>query len=330
MIISKSPLRISFVGGGTDLRAFYEHHPGMVVSTAINKYIYICIHKHFDGSKFLLKYSRVEEGKDVNKIKNDLIREAMKLTGVSGVEIVSMSDVPAKGTGLGSSSSFIVGLLNALYAYKGEHHSPEDLARKACQIEIEILGKPIGKQDQYIAAYGGLKTIVFHKNEKVEISEIPISHEKRSELDSDLILFYTGKTRESGSILKHQKANTKNKLDSLLKMRIMAEKMAEHLSNNQLDKFGELLHKNWLEKKQLAEGITNPKIDYFYEKAIENGAIGGKICGAGGGGFLLFYCPKEKQEKVRQALSDSSDLEETKFGFESEGSKIIYNNYDNL
>jgi len=317
-------LRISFVGGGTDLEAFYRHTPGMVVSTAIDKYIYICVKKHFDGGSFLLKYSEIEEGTDINKIKNDLIREAMRHTGVVGVEIVSMSDVPVTGVGLGSSSSFIVGLLNALYAHKGEYKSPEELAKDACKIEIEILGKPIGKQDQYIAAYGGLRSLAFHKSEKVVSKIIPMEEGQKKELDSNLLLFFTGKTRQADTILKKQRANTGKKLDPLERMRNMAKKMGERLSNNRLDQFGELLHENWLEKKQLAGGITDPNIDMLYQKAIDAGALGGKICGAGGGGFFLFYCLKEKQNAVRDALSE---LEEMTFNFEPTGSKIIHNTF---
>lgn len=321
MIISKTPLRISFVGGGTDLKSFYQHQQGMVISSAINKYIYICVHKHFDGNSFLLKYSKTETGNDVNKIKNDLIREAMKMTGVTGVEIASLSDVPASGTGLGSSSSFTVGLLNALYAYKGVQKSAEELAQQACKIEIDILGKPIGKQDQYIAAYGGLKKFTFNSDEKVDIEEIPISEEKRKEFDSNLLLFYTGKTRDANKILSKQKANTKNKMESLMKIRNLVEIAKNQLLGGELDKIGELLHHNWLEKRQLAEGITDSEIDYFYQKAIDNGAIGGKLCGAGGGGFLLLYCAKENQNKIRQALTD---LKEMPFNFESGGSQIIH------
>lgn len=321
MIITKTPLRISFVGGGTDLRDFYRHQPGMVVSTAIDKYIYICIHRHFDGSMFLLKYSKTEEGKDVNKIKHPLFREAMKLTGVNGIEITSMSDVPVAGTGLGSSSSFTVGLLNALYAYKGEHKSAEELAKKACQIEIDILNEPIGKQDQYIAAYGGLKAFTFKQNEGVDVEEIPIADDKKKELDSNLLLFYTGKVRKAHTILTKQKANTKDKMKSLIKMGNLAKTMKEYLTNYQLDKIGELLHINWLEKRRLAEGITDPEIDSLYQKAVDNGALGGKICGAGGGGFLLFCCQKENQNKIRKALNN---LKETPFNFEPRGSKIIH------
>lgn len=321
MIISKTPLRISFVGGGTDLRDFYRHQPGMVVSTAIDKYIYICIHKHFDGSSFLLKYSKVEEGSDINKIKHPLFREAMKLTGVNGVEITSMSDVPVTGVGLGSSSSFAVGLLNALYAYKGEYKSAEKLARGACKIEIDILGGPIGKQDQYIAAYGGLKAFTFNPNEGVDIEGIPITDDIKKELDSNLLLFYTGKTRKAHTILTKQKANIKDKMKSLIKMRNLAKATKEHLINYRLDKIGELLHTNWLEKRQLAQGITDLEIDSLYQKAIDNGALGGKICGAGGGGFLLLYCKKENQNKVRKVLNN---LKETSFNFEPRGSKIIH------
>ncbi len=323
MIISKTPLRISFVGGGTDLGEFYKRHPGMVVSTTINKYIYICVHKHFDGRRFLLKYSEVEEGSDINKIKNSIIREAMRLTGVNGAEIVSMADVPTGGTGLGSSSSFAVGVLNALYAYKGEYKSAEELADDACKIEIDILGKPIGKQDQYIAAYGGLKAITFQKNERVKIEEIPILKKQLEELDSNLLLFFTGKTRSADDILTKQKANTQDKLGSLIKMRNLVEEMKDCLTNSHLNKFGELLHKNWLEKRQLAPGITSPETNSYYQKAIDNGALGGKICGAGGGGFLLIYCNKKNQNKVRKTLAG---LEEMPFGFEEEGTKIIFNN----
>jgi len=322
MIISKTPLRISFVGGGTDLKSFYKHSPGMVLSTAINKYIYIAVHKHFDGKSFLLKYSKLEEGQNINKIKNNLIREAMKLTKVNGVEIVSMSDVPVSGVGLGSSSTFTVGLLNALYAYKGKHKSTEELAREACKIEIDILKKPIGKQDQYIATYGGLREIIFQKNGIVRTKEISIDENQKKGLDSNLLLFYTGKTRSANTILTKQKANTKNKLESMTKMRDLVKKMKKYLDNNELDEVGQLLHENWLEKRQLAQGITDPWIDSTYQKALDNGALGGKICGAGGGGFLLVYCKKENQNRVRRALKD---LEETPFSFEPSGSQIIHN-----
>jgi len=322
MIISKTPLRISFVGGGTDLESFYKYEPGMVISATINKYIYICLHKHFDGSRFLLKYSKIEEGNKIDKIKNEMVREPMKLTKINGVEIVSMSDVPVSGIGLGSSSSFAVGLLNALYCYKDKHKSAEELAKDACKIEIDILKKPIGKQDQYIAAYGGLREIIFQKDGKVKTTVITMEENKKNDFDSNLLLFYTGKTRKADTILIKQKDNTKTKLESLIKMRDLAKEMKKCLINNRLDDIGYLLHQNWLEKRQLAQGITNPWIDSIYQKAINNGALGGKICGAGGGGFFLFYCKKENQNRVRHALRG---LEETPFGLESNGSQIIHN-----
>ncbi len=323
MIISRTPLRISFVGGGTDLKEFYRHQPGMVISAAINKYVYIGVHKHFDGSSFLLKYSEVEEGRDVNAIKNNLIREAMKLADVTGVEIVSMSDVPSTGTGLGSSSSFVTGVLNALYAYKGVKKSPEELAKDACKIEIDILGKPIGKQDQYIAAYGGLNKITFRPDDSVEVKKIKMPGNKLKELDSNLMLFYTGKTRSADVILKEQKANTAQKMESLLKMRDFADELKGYLNKGQLEKFGDFLNKNWVEKRKLANGITDEKINSYYEKALLSGALGGKICGAGGGGFLLFYCDKKKQNDVKKSLAG---LEEMAFKFEPDGSRIIFNN----
>jgi len=321
MIITRTPLRVSFLGGGTDFKDFYEKYGGEVVSSAINKYIYICVHKHLDGKKFLLKYSKVEEGEDVNKIEHDLIRECMKMTGVFGVEIVSMSDVPTTGIGLGSSSSFTVGLLNALYAYKGESKSAEELAQKACEIEIDILNRPIGKQDQYIAAYGGMRRFVFLENGQVKTSEIVLSKEKRDEFDSSLLLFYTGNCRSSSNVLSEQKANIPEKEQSLLKVKKMAEDGFDFLSSGNLDKIGGLMLQNWTEKKQWARLISNDKINIDYQKAVDAGALGGKICGAGGGGFFLFYCAKEKQDNVRKALSD---LKEFEFCLEPKGSIIIY------
>lgn len=323
MIITKTPLRISFVGGGTDLEAFYKHQDGMVVSTAINKFIYIAAHKHYDGNRFLLKYSEIEEGKDINKIKNNIIRESMRLTEVSGVEIVSMSDAPG-GAGLGSSSAFAVGLLNALYAYKGEYKTPEQLAQEACKIEIEILKKPIGKQDQYIAAYGGLRAITFKKNGEVRVEKIPLSDQKTKDLDSCLLLFSLDKTRSADKILSRQKANTQTKMESLIKMRNLARKMGSEFSKDYTDNFGNFLHQNWLQKKELAAGITDPRIDGFYQNALQAGALGGKVCGAGGGGFLLICCSYSRQKLVREALGQ---LKEMPFRFEASGTQIIHNSF---
>ena len=321
MIITRTPLRISFVGGGTDFKDFYRCQPGMVVSTAINKYMYVVVHKRFEGN-IRLSYTRMETVNHIDEIQHELIREAMKLSGVdAGIEINTVSDVPGWGTGLGSSSSLTVGVLNALHAFKGEYKSPEELAKEACQIEIDILGEPIGKQDQYIAAYGGLKAFTFQRDEEVLVEEIPINEEQKISFNSNLLLFYTGKTRKAQAILAKQKTNIEEKMEALVRMRDLAKAAKKSLISAQFDAVGRMLHKNWLEKKQLAEGISDEEIDYYYQKALDNGALGGKICGAGGGGFLLLYCEKKYQDKVRQALVD---LKETPFRLESQGSEVIY------
>jgi len=323
MIITRTPFRVSFGGGGTEFPDFYRVEPGAVVSTAINKYMYIVVNKRFDNT-IRVSYSRTEIVKDVEKIQHPIVREALKLVGITkGIEIVSIADIPA-GTCLGSSSSFTVGLLNALYAYKGILKSAEELAREACCIEIDILGEPIGKQDQYIAAYGGFRYIQFNPDETVFVESIICDKENREKLNQNLFLFYTGNTREAKSILKEQKINTKksDKVECLKQMRNLAFELRSHFNNNsEPDILGEFLHKGWMLKKQLASGISNDKIDKYYEIALKAGALGGKILGAGGGGFLLLYCPKEKQTKLQEALND---LTLTEFSLEPEGSKIIY------
>lgn len=323
MIITRTPFRISFAGGGTDLADFYRAETGAVVSTAINKYMYIVVNKGFDDS-IRVSYSKTEIVKGVEKIRHPIVREALKLVGVTrGIEIVSIADIPTK-TGLGSSSSFTVGLLNSLHAYKGVLKSAEELSREACHIEVDILGEPIGKQDQYIAAYGGLRYIQFNPDETVFTEPIIYAQDNKEELNRNLLLFYTGDTREARSILKQQKTNIsqRDKVESLKKMRDLALELRDSLnSNSSPDILGQFLHKGWLLKKKLASDISNNKIDKYYEKALSAGALGGKIVGAGGGGFLLLYCPREKQLKVRQALSE---LTLTQFLLEPEGSKIIY------
>lgn len=323
MIISRTPFRVSFAGGGTDLPAFYMKEPGCVTSTTINKYMYITIHRSFDNS-ILLKYSRTENVKNVDELIHTRVREAMKMTGVlKGVEITSVADIPA-GTGLGSSCSFTVGILNALYAYKDMHVSAERLAKEACDIEIGILKEPIGKQDQYAAAYGGLQHIQFNPDGSVFHNLIICKKSIRRELDNNLLMFYTGMTRSASAILKKQSKNTKtdkNKFGFLVKMRDLARDLRDVLSKNDLTSFGEILHKGWMLKKQVAGGISNPVIDKYYNDARKAGALGGKILGAGGGGFLLLYVEEPNQEKVRDALFD---LREMPFELEPQGSKIIY------
>ncbi len=321
MIISCTPYRISFAGGGTDLKDFYSHKQGAVIATAIDKYVYITVNKRFDDT-IRVSYSKTEIVSDVDQIKHPLVREALKLTGIDkGIEITSIADVPA-GSGMGSSSSFTVGLLNALYAYQEHHKTPEELASQACQIEIDILKEPIGKQDQYIAAYGGLSHIQFNTDEDVFVDPIICPKELKDRLNSSLILFFTGTLRSASSILKNQKKNTEKKLEVLEKMAKLSYDMREVLiKEKDLDEFGDLLHQEWLHKKQLAAGISNGELDECYEAAHRAGALGGKILGAGGGGFLLLYCKKDKQQAVKKALGK---LREFPFEFDLHGSRIIY------
>lgn len=324
MIISRTPLRVSFVGGGSDLPAFYSQEPGAVISTAINKYIYIDVNRKFDH-KIRASYSMTELVETVDDLKHELIREAMKLTGVTtGVEITSISDVHSYGTGLGSSSTYTVGLLNALYAYCGRHAGAERLAREAARIEIDICGKPIGKQDQYIAAYGGLQYIQFNPDQTVFTEPILCKAETRRTLESRLLMLYTGITRSADTILAEQKVNTEtdeNKRSVLRRMTQMAQDLRAVLGDNDLDAFGEILHQSWLLKRGLASGISSGQIDEWYACARRNGAIGGKILGAGGGGFLLLYAHAEHHPAILAALPE---LEPMPFQFEAQGSKIIY------
>ena len=326
MIISKTPFRMSFVGGGSDLKTYYQNGYGSVVSTAINKYIYITVNKRFTN-KIRVGYSKIEEVKNIEDIKHNLVREALKLLGITngGIDIVYMSDLlPAQeGSGLGGSSSLIVGTLNALHAYKGENVSAETLAREACKIEIEILGHPIGKQDQYAAAYGGFNHIKFNADESVFVNPVIFKKEVIEELNNRLLLFYTGINTRSDTILTEQRRKTKDNLNILDKMVGLSEELLEELKSGNIKRFGEILHKGWVYKQKLASNITNPIINSYYEKAKEAGAIGGKILGSGGGGFLLFYCEEKNQNNVREALSN---LKELSFKFEPEGSKIIYVN----
>lgn len=324
MIISRTPLRISFVGGGSDIASFYNHEPGAVVTTAINKYIYIAVNKQFDG-RIIVNYSKTEIVRRVSDIENNLVREALKLAGVKGgIHITSIADIPSEGTGMGSSSSYVVGLLNALYAFQGKHVNAEKLAREACKIEIDILKKPIGKQDQYIASYGGLQHIQFNSDDSVYVDPIICKAETKKLLKKRLLLFYTGITRSADTILAKQTSNMarkKTKRATMNKMVSLSKQMRNILNKNKLDTFGEMLHKNWILKTQMADSVTNNKIDRWYTIARKNGAIGGKLLGAGGGGFFLLYAPEEKHAKIIQALSMLTYQE---FTFEPQGTKIIF------
>jgi D-glycero-alpha-D-manno-heptose-7-phosphate kinase len=321
VIISRTPFRISFIGGGTDLPEFYHHARGEVLSTTIDKYMYITVNRRFDHT-IRVSYSRTEIASTVVEIEHPIVREALRLVGIDGsIEITSIADIPA-GTGMGSSSSFTVGLLNALYAYKGQYISADILARQACEIEIHRLGSPIGKQDQHVVAYGGLQHIRFNPDETVFVDPVICTTETKRQLESNLLLFYTGVTRAAEDILVEQKRATNSKLECLCKMRDLCEQAKRILTDGiDLRCFGEILHQGWLLKRALVSCISNGAIDGCYRRAREAGAIGGKLLGAGGGGFLLFYVEPQKQISVRQALSS---LKELPFQFEPQGSKIIY------
>jgi D-glycero-alpha-D-manno-heptose-7-phosphate kinase len=320
VIVVQTPLRISFVGGGTDFDEFYSSHGGAVISTAIDKYVFVVVKERFDDLIYL-NYTRREQVERVDDIRHELIREAMRITGVSkGIEITTLADVPAEGTGLGSSSSVTVGVLQALYAYQGELRTAETLAQEACRIEIDILKHPIGRQDQYIAAYGNLRFITF-SDAGIEVEKVELSPEAKRRLNDNFLCFYTGMTRKASEILEEQKANINDRLKGLVEMKRLAFRAKGAVMQGAFDELGEILHSSWELKKTLASKITNPQIDERYEAARKAGAIGGKITGAGGGGFLLLYCPKEKQDAVRRALK----LRELPFRFEPDGSKVIFN-----
>jgi D-glycero-alpha-D-manno-heptose-7-phosphate kinase len=324
MIISRTPLRISFAGGGSDLPAFCEHEPGAVVSTAISKYVYITVNAKFDR-RVRASYSRTEIVDHVEEIQHELIREALKMTGIDGaIEITSISDIPSRGTGLGSSSAYTVGLLNALYAYRHHLAGAERLAREACEIEIDRCGKPIGRQDQYIAAFGGMKYLTFQPDGSVHVDPVLCTPATKRQLQERLLLLYTGLTRSADEILPEQAALLRrdaSKRAAVARMVSLAGHLRDALNRNDLDGFGELLHANWIEKRSLASGISAPKIDCWYDTARQHGAIGGKILGAGGGGFLLLYAPRERHTEICAALPE---LRRISLGFEPQGSRLIY------
>lgn len=322
MIIIQTPLRISFFGGGTDFRSFFLQEGGCVLSSAIDKYIFVTIKRRFDH-KLRVGYTRTEMVDDVSEIEHKLIRESFYKTGFNhGVEITTMGDIPSKGSGLGSSSTVTVGALHAMYALKGEIVTAERLARQACEIEIDRLEKPIGIQDQYIAAYGGLCFMEFKTDGEVLIQKIELKPDQKRYLNGRLLLFFTGVTRHADTILEEQTKNIKDRSSVLREMKRIAYVARDEVQDGNLDSIGELLHESWQLKKQLASKISNHWIDEIYQSAMRAGAIGGKVTGAGGGGFMMFYCPLEKQESLRSALSD---LQELPFQLDPEGTKVIFN-----
>jgi D-glycero-alpha-D-manno-heptose-7-phosphate kinase len=322
MIIVQTPLRISFFGGGTDFREYFMQEGGCVLSSAIDKYIFITIKERFD-SKLRIGYTQTEMVDEVDQIHHELIRESLRVTRISrGVEITTMGDIPSEGSGLGSSSTVTVGALHAMYAYLGEIVPAEQLAREACEIEIEILKRPIGIQDQYIAAYGGLRFFEFLPNGQVTVEKLKLSTEAERALNNNFMLFFTGISRNSSSILKEQANNLKDRLNELREIKHMAYQARCAIETGDFDELGVLLHRSWDLKKRLAGTISNGRINEMYDTARRAGAIGGKIAGAGGGGFLLLYVPFEHQNKVRMQLNG---LQELPFRLEGDGTKVIFN-----
>jgi D-glycero-alpha-D-manno-heptose-7-phosphate kinase len=327
MIITKTPFRISFVGGGSDLAAFYERSKGAVLSTSINKYMYISSHTFFEEDKIRTKYSQTETVSSLADLKHPILRTVLKKFNIKGgLEISSIADVPS-GTGMGSSSSFTVGLLHNLHAVTNQQASKEMLAAGACEVEIDLLKEPIGKQDQYAAAYGGLNVIEFQPDGHVRVEPVYLSKDNKIQLQDNLMMFYIGNIRSASAILAEQRKNTsaEDKFNALKQMVDLVYELRENLVNGKLDEMGRILNENWILKQKLASGITNPTIDDIYQIALKNGALGGKLLGAGGGGFMLFYCPKEKQQKLKQALSGIRPFD---FNFEADGSKLIYYSHD--
>jgi D-glycero-alpha-D-manno-heptose-7-phosphate kinase len=326
MIISQTPFRISFAGGGSDLPAYYLQHGGAVVSTAIDKYVYVTVSRKFDQS-LRVSYSRTEEVENAAQLQHPIVREGMGMLGLEGgLEITSVADIPSRGTGLGSSSSFAVGLMHALHAIEGRHVSSGQLADEACRIEIEKCGEPIGKQDQYAAAFGGLNYIEFQKDGSVEVAPIAMSRETRENLDRHFLMFYTGITRSASGILAGQSkalADERQKAEAMHKMVAYAAELRDELWKGNFDAMGRILHENWLLKRTLTAGISSGEIDCWYDRATKAGASGGKLLGAGGGGFLLFYAPPEKHAGIAAALSD---LRRIDFALEPRGSRIIFVN----
>jgi D-glycero-alpha-D-manno-heptose-7-phosphate kinase len=325
MIIVRSPLRISLGGGGTDLPSYYQEHEGFLIAAAIDKYVYVTINRPFLEGIYL-KYSSIENVKKVSEIEHPIIREALTLQNLNTpqIEITSLADIPA-GTGLGSSGSFTTGLLKALYTYRKRHIHQEELAALACHIEIDRLGEPIGKQDQYIAAVGGITSFAFHKDDKVASAPVNLSIDTLFDLEDNLLLFFTGFARSASNILKDQKIrsekNDEDMINNLHYVKDLGYRSKAALENGNTNLFGELMHEHWENKKRRSGGMSNPDIDNWYNLAMKNGAIGGKLVGAGGGGFLMFMA-KDKA-RLRKVMKESG-LEEVRFKFDFEGTKVIH------
>ena len=326
MIIARSPLRISLGGGGTDLPSYYREHEGFLLAAAIDKYVFVTVMRPFTPGIFL-KYSNLENVRLIEEIKHPIIREvlAMGELEVPQVEITTLADIPS-GTGLGSSGSFTTALIKAVYAHQRKLILPQDLAELACHVEIDRLQEPIGKQDQYIAAYGGLTCFTFHKDNRVTAKPLKISQETLYDLEDHLLLFFTGFSRSASGILKDQKVRTQKNDNEMLKnlhyVKELGLRSRDALEAGDCKKFGQIMHEHWEHKKKRSGGMSNPKIDEWYELGMKNGAVGGKLVGAGGGGFLMFYAGD--RQKLRLAMARAG-LEEVRFRFDFEGTKIVLN-----
>jgi D-glycero-alpha-D-manno-heptose-7-phosphate kinase len=326
MIITRTPFRVTLGGGGTDLPSFYAEHGGFILAAAIDKYMFLNVNTPIVDDKIRVRYSQSELVDDVNEVQHTLAREALRYFGIpNGIEIVSIADIPA-GTGLGSSSSYLVGLLNALHTLMQDQATPQKLAEEACRIELDILNKPIGKQDQYMAAFGGLTTLDISPDGKVCVTRLDLDVDLVESLEHNILMFYTHEMRDATAILKKQDdaARTRDHtvVKSLREIKDIGLEIRDAISRGNLHRFGELLDVHWQSKKQLSEGVSNPQIDGWYELAKQNGAIGGKISGAGGGGFLLLYC-EENKARLRSAMR-AAGLRELKFRLDFEGSKVVF------
>lgn len=325
MIISRTPLRMSFVGGGSDIATFYRRHGGAVLSTTIDKYVYVSVNKKFDGG-IRLAYSKTEDVSSVAEIEHGLVRATFEMLGVpGGVEITTTADIPSRGTGLGSSSSFTVGLIQALSAYLGRHISAEQLGERSSEVEIVRCGEPIGKQDQYAAAYGGLNLIEFNPDDSVAVSPVIMPNGARERLAERILVFYTGLTRSASGILAEQSRVSGEdvaKQAALKRMVGLAYDMRNELGTGNLDAIGEILNENWELKRSLTDGISTQSIDDWYASGLKAGASGGKLLGAGAGGFLMFYAPPDRHEAICRAVG----LRRVPMGLEPLGARILFYN----
>jgi D-glycero-alpha-D-manno-heptose-7-phosphate kinase len=322
LIITQTPLRVGLVGGGTDIPAYYREHGGRVLNAAIDKYVYVVVKQRFDDDIYV-NYSTKEIVSRVEDLRHELVREAMHMAGVrGGVEITTLADIPSAGSGLGSSSSVTVGLLHALFAYQGRQVTAEELADRACAIEIDRCRKPIGKQDQYVAAFGGICDIHFGPGDRVFVDQLKLAPPVRRQVQDELLLFYTGITRSADNILGEQKANIADRLPQLHQLRDLAGEAANGLREGDINTLGAALNKSWQAKRALASAVSNAQIDDAVEAALGAGATGAKVTGAGGGGFLLVVCPLETQRTVRQRLAS---MQELPINIDPFGSRVILN-----